>query len=177
MQNKNKTFWPYGILISIFAIVCACIATIIFSTNYPVYEDEFYFDKYQNVKYNYEEIEKKQENFSKNYTLSYENPKYSFKDKKDRLVFMPDNNMNFKLLCLVDKCTNLKQAKITALLTRPHTSDNNANLQAVFINDNSFYVELKNLSKGRWQLKLKIELDEDNVGFFNFDLNTQKTDV
>ena len=69
-MSKKKTFWPYGIVLSIFAIVCACVATIIFSSFYPVYEDEFYFDKYQNVKYDYEGIEKKQANFNKNFEVS-----------------------------------------------------------------------------------------------------------
>ncbi|MEJ3913127.1 hypothetical protein WGW30_08675, partial [Campylobacter jejuni] len=35
MLESKKTFWPYGILISIFAIVVACVATIIVASNYP----------------------------------------------------------------------------------------------------------------------------------------------
>ena len=45
MNEKNKkTFWPYGILLAIFAIIVACIVTVIISLDYPVYKDNFYFD-------------------------------------------------------------------------------------------------------------------------------------
>ena len=45
----KKTFWPYGILLSLFAIVCACVVTIIYASNYPVYEDDSFLGKYQEV--------------------------------------------------------------------------------------------------------------------------------
>ena len=48
MQNR-KTFWPYGILLSIFAIVCACAYTIYYSLDYPVYMDDYYFDKLKEI--------------------------------------------------------------------------------------------------------------------------------
>ena len=48
-MQKNKTFWPYGIVISIFAIVCSCAYTIYYSLDYPVHMDDYYFDKYQKV--------------------------------------------------------------------------------------------------------------------------------
>ena len=67
--DKKKSFWPYGILLSIFAIVLACIATIIFASQYPVYEDDSFFLSYQEVKDNYDELETKQNNFDKNFAL------------------------------------------------------------------------------------------------------------
>ncbi|MFG5141885.1 hypothetical protein O8I45_08665, partial [Campylobacter lari] len=48
MEN-NKSFWPYGILISLGLIVIACIVTIFIASKAPVYEDNFYFDSYQIV--------------------------------------------------------------------------------------------------------------------------------
>ncbi len=178
MQDNKKTFWPYGILLSIFAIICACIATIIFSLDYPVYEDEFYFDTYQNVKYSYEDIEKKQVNFNKNYKLSYTNPNQTFKDRRGREVFVPNSSMNFKILCIKSTpCLSAKNANIAILLTRPHTSDEDLSLKPIFIDDNSFYVDIGELNDGRWQLKLKIEFENENTGFFTYNLNTQKIDA
>nr|MBP3725376.1 hypothetical protein [Campylobacter sp.] len=48
MEKNKKTFWPYGILLSLVAIVIACVITIIICLDYPVYTDDSYFDTYQN---------------------------------------------------------------------------------------------------------------------------------
>lgn len=91
-QNSNensptnkKTFWPYGILLSLFAIVGACIATIIYASNYPVYEDDSFLSKYQEVDYNFNEIKLKDENFKNSYQVSL-NLKPQI-DKKKREFF------------------------------------------------------------------------------------------
>ena len=68
--TNKKTFWPYGILLSLFAIVGACIATIIYASNYPVYEDDSFLSKYQEVDYNFNEIKLKDENFKNSYQVS-----------------------------------------------------------------------------------------------------------
>ncbi|EFU5122702.1 hypothetical protein ACMHOY_001450, partial [Campylobacter jejuni] len=53
MLETKKSFWPYGILLSLLAIIIACIVTIFIASHHPVYEDDFYFDSYQNVENNY----------------------------------------------------------------------------------------------------------------------------
>lgn len=174
-MSKKKTFWPYGIILSIFAIVCACVATIIFSSFYPVYEDEFYFDKYQNVKYDYEGIEKKQANFNKNFEVSFDSIKDTKKDERGRIFYILDKNLLFTIkpkLC--DECEFAKDFSLanfssSLLLTRPHTSKDNQHLELELIDNNKLGVTLGNLSQGRWQLKLKLQADDDNIGFFTFD--------
>ncbi len=83
--TNKKTFWPYGILLSLFAIVGACIATIIYASNYPVYEDDSFLSKYQEVDYNFNEIKLKDENFKNSYQVSL-NLKPQI-DKKKREFF------------------------------------------------------------------------------------------
>ena len=74
-ENQNKkTLWPYGIALSIVAIIGACVATVIFSLDYPVHSDNFYFDKYQKVDENYNDIQLKQQNFENKYDVDFEIP-------------------------------------------------------------------------------------------------------
>ena len=68
-MQKKKTFWPYGILISIFTIVCSCAYTIYYSLDYPVYMDDYYFNKYQKVDNNFNEIQAAQANFRREFSF------------------------------------------------------------------------------------------------------------
>jgi len=173
---KKKTFWPYGILLSIFAIVLACIATIIFASNYPVYEDDFYFERYQKVESDFDQIQNKQKNFDKIFTLTLE------LDKKvtQRKVFykLSKNQKELSILIKQEK-EDFKNSdlKTTLLLTRPHTNAQDEFLQAQIIQKNPYIYILKttlpDLESGRWQLKIKLEKDPNTIGFFNFELLAQ----
>ena len=115
MNEKNKkTFWPYGILLAIFAIIVACIVTVIISLDYPVYKDNFYFDQYQDVDNNYNEIQISQAKF----------------DKKYAVEFIPGNakvgqNFNAKFKITSKDRLNLKDLKAQILFTRPNSSSTN----------------------------------------------------
>ena len=170
---KRKTFWPYGILLSLFAIVAACVATIIFALDYPVYEDDAYLQKYQKVNNNFNEIQQKDENFKKNYEVSV-NLKPQFDEKKREIYEIKSaQNLEFSVISKGD--LNLNNIKSTLLLTRPHTSEQNQHLDMSETNadklDTSILVAaLPSLEKGRWQLKLRLEKDENSVGFYEFNL-------
>lgn len=187
-QNK-KTFWPYGILLALFAIVCACAVTIIYASNYPVYEDDSFLEKYQEVDYNFNEIQQKNENFKRNYTINL-NTKPQFDDKK-----RPFYEVKFgtkELVFIIDEIEEHKSAndiELTLLLTRPHTNTQDSWLQTSelvlsntpFIDQTSterkksfhhytFNATLPELQKGRWQIKLKATKNENSVGFYEFNL-------
>lgn len=198
-QNSNenppankKTFWPYGILLSLFAIVGACIATIIYASNYPVYEDDSFLGKYQEVDYNFNEIQQKDENFKKNYEVHL-NLKPQF-DKKKREFYevKPAQVLTFRVAERNDLSKNASDINATLLLTRPHTKKQDEWLQTSEFklankpfkdkfgklstglkkhsNAYTFTANLPNLAKGRWQLKLKLDKDESNTGFYEFNL-------
>lgn len=190
--TNKKTFWPYGILLSLFAIVGACIATIIYASNYPVYEDDSFLGKYQEVDYNFNEIQQKDENFKKNYEVHL-NLKLQF-DKKKREFYevKPAQVLTFRVAERNDLSKNASDINATLLLTRPHTKKQDEWLQTSEFklankpfkdkfgklstglkkhsNAYIFTANLPNLAKGRWQLKLKLDKDENSTGFYEFNL-------
>ena len=170
---KRKTFWPYGILLSLFAIIAACVATIVFALDYPVYEDDSYLQKYQQVDNNFNEIQQKDENFKKNYEVRL-NLKPQF-DKKNRPFYEAKSAQSLEFSITQKGDLNLNSIKPTLLLTRPHTSEQNQHLDmsetsADKLDTSIFITALPSLEKGRWQLKLKLEKDKNSVGFYEFNL-------
>lgn len=190
--TNKKTFWPYGILLSLFAIVGACIATIIYASNYPVYEDDSFLGRYQEVDYNFNEIKLKDENFKKNYEVHL-NLKPQF-DKKKREFYevKPAQVLTFRVAERNDLSKNASDINATLLLTRPHTNKQDEWLQTSEFklankpfkdkfgkfstglkkhsNAYTFTANLPNLAQGRWQLKLKLAKDENSIGFYEFNL-------
>ena len=190
--TNKKTFWPYGILLSLFAIVGACIATIIYASNYPVYEDDSFLSKYQEVDYNFNEIKLKDENFKNSYQVSL-NLKPQF-DKKKREFFevKPAQVLVFRVAERNDLSKSASDINATLLLTRPHTNKQDEWLQTSEFklankpfkdkfgklstgykkhsNAYTFTANLPNLAQGRWQLKLKLAKDENSIGFYEFNL-------
>lgn len=181
-MSKKKTFWPYGILISIFAIILACIATIIFASNYPVYEDDFYLSsKYQDVKFDYAKIEQAQNKFNHLYDIKLD--LNSSIAKKKRIIYHLENNASKVRFIIIPKQDTKTDLQANLLLTRPHTSEQDKELHATLSQNPMKQIvldaTLPKLEKGRWQLKLKLTSDEkfdDNVsavGFFAYELNAQ----
>ena len=190
--TNKKTFWPYGILLSLFAIVGACIATIIYASNYPVYEDDSFLSKYQEVDYNFNEIKLKDENFKNSYQVSL-NLKPQF-DKKKREFFevKPAQMLVFRVAERNDLSKKASDINATLLLTRPHTNKQDEWLQTSEFklankpfkdkfgklstglkkhsNAYTFTANLPNLAQGRWQLKLKLAKNENSIGFYEFNL-------
>ena len=190
--TNKKTFWPYGILLSLFAIVGACVATIIYASNYPVYEDDSFLSKYQEVDYNFNEIKLKDENFKNSYQVSL-NLKPQF-DKKKREFFevKPAQVLVFRVAERNDLSKKASDINATLLLTRPHTNKQDEWLQTSEFklankpfkdkfgklstglkkhsNAYAFTANLPNLAQGRWQLKLKLAKDKNSIGFYEFNL-------
>lgn len=167
MSNQNekskKTFWPYGILLSILAIVVSCIATIIYSLDYPVHMDNFYFDKYQNVEKNYNEIQISEKEFIKKFDIKLQNSDFKI-DKKEKLKF----------LVLPKQNADITTLKAQILVTRPHTNYENFNLNSSLINSEIVSDEFAFKKLGRWQIMAKISDDKNATKFYNFDINVTK---
>ncbi|EOD6325448.1 hypothetical protein ACJZUN_000918 [Campylobacter upsaliensis] len=186
-MDKKKTFWPYGILLSLFAIVLACVATIIFASGYPVYEDDSFFLSYQEVENNYDQIELKQKKFFENFALILDDSKINFEEKminekrSKKAYVLKDDNITLLLVKQPEGKIELKDIHLSAKLTRPHTSENDMFLQEknvsikLFNNGakaKAYLFSLPTLAKGRWQLKVKAE-NKDILGFKSFEFFVQ----
>lgn len=190
--TNKKTFWPYGILLSLFAIVGACIATIIYASNYPVYEDDSFLSKYQEVDYNFNEIKLKDENFKNSYQISLNLKPQIDKKKREFYEVKPAQVLVFRVAERNDLSKKASDINATLLLTRPHTNKQDEWLQTSEFklankpfkdkfgklstglkkhsNAYAFTANLPNLAQGRWQLKLKLAKDENSIGFYEFNL-------
>ncbi len=152
MQNNNKkrfNFWPYGITISIVAVAVLCIDMIMISLKNPVYMDDFYLEKYQDVDENINKIIISQKKFDKKYTIQI--------DMKKKFI-KKNNNIKIKI---VDKITtiNAKNAKIELLITRPDSSKFDKKLSVLEIKDGYYIFEPFDIEKkGRWQIMLKVSI-------------------
>ncbi|AXP08845.1 hypothetical protein DZD33_04960 [Campylobacter hepaticus] len=173
MTKVKKSFWPYGILLSLLAISIACIVTIFIASHYPVYEDDFYFDSYQNVENNFNEIQKQQANFDRFFKVNFKNDKKIFVGERSVLAYEVDRNSytaNFKISPLEN--LNPDNLKVQILLTRPFTKDFDQHLNAE-IKNGILSIALPKLEEGRWTLKLKISANDQTVGFFTYELNAK----
>ncbi|MBM0637460.1 FixH family protein [Campylobacter sp. VicNov18] len=173
MTKVKKSFWPYGILLSLLAIIIACIVTIFIASHHPVYEDDFYFDSYQNVENNYNAIQKQQANFDSLFKLNFQNDKIILIGERQIFGYEVDKNAyvaNFEIFAL--KNSNPDDLKVQILLTRPFTKDFDQNLQGQ-IKNGILSIALPQLEQGRWELKLKITADEEAIGFFTYELNAK----
>ena len=190
--TNKKTFWPYGILLSLFAIVGACVATIIYASNYPVYEDDSFLSKYQEVDYNFNEIKLKDENFKNSYQVSLNLKPQIDKKKREFFEVKPAQVLVFRVAERDDLSKKASDINATLLLTRPHTNKQDEWLQTSEFklankpfkdkfgklstglkkhsNAYTFTANLPNLAQGRWQLKLKLAKDENSIGFYEFNL-------
>lgn len=190
--TNKKTFWPYGILLSLFAIVGACVATIIYASNYPVYEDDSFLSKYQEVDYNFNEIKLKDENFKNSYQVSLNLKPQIDKKKREFYEVKPTQVLTFRVAERNDLSKKASDINATLLLTRPHTNKQDEWLQTSEFkladkpfkdkfgklstgykkhsNAYAFTANLPNLAQGRWQLKLKLDKDESSIGFYEFNL-------
>lgn len=190
--TNKKTFWPYGILLSLFAIVGACIATIIYASNYPVYEDDSFLSKYQEVDYNFNEIKLKDENFKNSYQVSLNLKPQIDKKKREFFEVKPAQVLVFRVAERNDLSKKASDINATLLLTRPHTNKQDEWLQTSEFklankpfkdkfgklstglkkhsNAYTFTANLPNLAQGRWQLKLKLAKNENSIGFYEFNL-------
>ncbi|MGG7047517.1 MULTISPECIES: FixH family protein [unclassified Campylobacter] len=154
---KTKTFWPYGITLSIIGCIALCIYTIVVSLDYPVEMDHFYLEKYQNVNQDINEIRAKQREFETKFDVKLQTKEFKIgSDKNINISITPKNDNTSSSL------------KYEILLTRPDTNAYNINPNATLINNTLTTSEIDLALEGRWQVMLKLN-DNDLVGFYKME--------
>ncbi|WP_169777646.1 FixH family protein [Campylobacter mucosalis] len=155
MRDK-KTFWPYGIVISILGCVALCVGTIWVSLDYPVELDGFYLQNKTIVNDNINEIIAKQKAFDEKFSVSLKTQKFKIGS---------DENVKIAITPKTDEKINLNYQ---ILLTRPDTNAYNKELNAT-INGNILTTsKIEPTLEGRWQIMLKLSA-QDIVGFYKLE--------
>ncbi len=154
-----KNYWPHAIVTALILIVASCVETIILAVKNPVEMDEFYFERYQNVDENINEIEASQCRFDAKYALKFE-PEFDGLSGHFAIAVEPKNGS------LAPNFTH------EILLTRPATNEQNQNLDAKFDGQILKTAPVTLPKKGRWQILLKIS-DANDTGFYKFNFEAR----
>lgn len=160
---NKKTFWPYGIMLSLVAIFVACVATVVISLDYPVYMDDFYLSKYQNVDKNYNEIQISQAKFEKKYSVSF---------TQNNVKVDTPTDISIKITPLLGQA--LPKFSSDVLLTRKFTTEFNKTFTLNSQGNEIIIPQVTLKDQGIWQIKVIISDDANNTAFYSFDTNATK---
>lgn len=171
----KKTFWPYGILLSLFAVVVACAVTIYLCLDYPVYTDDSYFTSYQNVENNFTDIQERQAEFEKNVKFNPQarlfcdgEPSGEFHEMKLRKQDVRLSAANSACALRLEFDSNASPRALM-LLTRPDSAKFDVNLDAKFDAGKFTTNEFRVPKPGRWQVKIKLSENNESVAFYDFE--------
>ena len=154
----KKTFWPYAIVLSIIAIIIACVATIVIALQNPVEMDSAYMQSYQKVDENITFIKESEARFDEKFALKFE-PEFKGLQGKFKFHLTPKNG-------------EISSLSYEILLTRPQTNKDNKTLNASW-QENELVSESVSLKEGRWQLLLRLN-DKQDTRYYKFDFNATK---
>jgi nitrogen fixation protein FixH len=151
METKTKrknNYWPLGILGLLLFGVVLTLWTLYSASNNIVQMDNSYMANYHDVDKNYNELMAKKVEFNKNYIL----------DLDELSLNLGKNTLNVKIFS--KDIQPIENAKVTALITRPHTVQSDMKIEDFqYLEDGEYKsksFELKD--KGRWQIILKVEV-------------------
>ena len=161
MKKNNKSFWPYGITLAILAVVVMGAGTIMTALKHPVQMDEAYMKKYQSVDNHINEIEKSQELFNKQYSVSIEN----------KFFILGNNKLN---ISVKDKYTNKSadNLKINVKITRPDDDRYDIKLTSKESGDSYQFPSFDIKKPGRWIILVDVTNGKVS-GFYKKEVDTK----
>ncbi len=146
MSKAKSNYWPHAILLSILGVGGLCVWTVNIAVNNPVEMDSFYFDSYQDVELNYNDIIHKQEAFDKQYSVII---------PKNNLKMGEENQLVFKIESLATH-DGVSDANLTVVVTRPDTSRFDKKPKLLSSENGVYTFEPFMVEKpGRWQIMSK----------------------
>jgi hypothetical protein len=158
MQKKSKNYWPHGILASLVIIAAMCVYTVIYSLDYPVEMDNYYFESYQQVDKDFDKIKFAKEAFDAAYNVEF------VAGELER------GGANTLTMLIKDKSGNCDfTPQIKTLLTRPETNRYNQYLNATKEANCAWQLSNFEIERaGRWQFETKISIG-NATRFFKYE--------
>ncbi len=165
-QSKlSELRWPIGIILSIFGLIALSIWTIQQANIKPVVMDDYYFDSYQNVEANINEIQAKQIAFDK---------KYNTQILANTPFVIGQNEIGIKLTTKSDN-QPVADANITVKITRPDTDKYDQMLKVTSYENGIYHLTPFQVEKiGRWQIMTKIITPDTLASFSKTEVNATK---
>ena len=163
-QSKlSELRWPIGIILAILGLILLSVWTIKQANRNPVVVDDFYFDSYQNVERNINDIIKKQQAFDQKYNVAIDAK--AFQVGQNRLVVTIITKAN----------APVNDANITVKITRPDTDEFDKKPKLKNHQNGIYTFEPFDIEKiGRWQILTKITTPDQLVSFTKTEVNATK---
>jgi nitrogen fixation protein FixH len=149
-MKTRVNLWPIGILALLLLGVGLTLWTLDAAANNKVQLENSYMANYHDVDETFNDIMAKKVNFEKNFIL----------DLEEVNLKLGENNLNVKLFS--KDIIPVKNAKITALITRPHTVESDIKIETFKYSQDGEYESsnFKLEQKGRWEVILKVQVDD-----------------
>ena len=164
MHKTKSNYWPHAILLAILGVGGLCVWTVNIAVNNPVELDSFYFDSYQNVELNYNDIIHKQEAFDKKYIVVL--PKENFTMGKENQLVLDVKD--------IASGTGMDDANVTVVVTRPDTKEFDKKPKLLSSKEGIYTFEPFIVQKpGRWQIMSKVTIG-DLTSFNKLEVNATK---
>jgi len=165
-NNKEKTYWPHMILGFLLIGFTLGYWTVKDAVQMPVQEVNQYMLKYQNADRNINEILESQKMFDKKYRikivgaettmLEIANSKRA-KEEEVVLLHLGKNLLSYRVQQKDGSVVH--DAKVSFLLTRPHTRKEDILIEDVNLTDGKYIIDTVNLTKaGRYTLQLRVTI-------------------
>jgi len=176
INKKEKTYWPHMIVGFLMMAITLGYWTIRSASSMPVQESNTLMQKYQMVDININDILTKREAFDKNFKIDLVDVKrivVTNNIHSNRIQLNPveltvgENNFNF----IINSKNNsnieiLNNAKISFLLTRPHTRVDDILIEDIKYKDMNIKIQNINIQKaGRYVIQLRVDY-KDTIGYF-----------
>lgn len=176
VNKKEKTYWPHMIVGFIMMAVILGYWTIKSASSMPVQESNTLMQKYQLVDININDILIKRASFDKNFLIDLidvERIVVTDNIHSNRIQLNPveltvgENNFNF----FINSKNNsdieiLNDAKISFLLTRPHTIVDDILIENINHKDMNIKIQNIDVQKaGRYVIQLRVDY-KDSIGYF-----------
>jgi nitrogen fixation protein FixH len=149
-MKTRVNLWPIGILALLLFGVGLTLWTLDAAANNKVQLENSYMANYHDVDERFNDIMSKKVNFEKNFIL----------DLEEVNLKLGENNLNVKLFS--KDIIPVKNAKITALITRPHTVESDIKIETFKYSQDGEYESsnFKLEQKGRWEVILKVQVGD-----------------
>jgi len=165
MENKNKkTYWPHMILGFLAIGITLGYWTVKSAMSLPVQESNQYMLKYQMADLTINEILESQKDFDKIYTIEIQDVQtmvmtdnVNSKRPQPNPVELSSGTNKFSYLVMKKDGTVVNDAKVSFLLTQPHSRRNDLFLENVVFNNGKYTTEdLEIKNAGRYTLQLRV---------------------
>jgi hypothetical protein len=165
-KNKEKTYWPHMIIGFLMLTIILSYWTIKAASSMPVQETNDYMMKYQESDININDILRSKQAFDHEYmielldteTMVMTDNIHSKRSQPDSVKLVSGvNRFSYKVSTKEGKI--VKDANVSFLLTRPHTTADDQMIETVMLQDDRYITPDINISKpGRYTLQMRAKI-------------------